>query len=113
MPGPSRFKTIVALASLAALPIAFGASFAEARGAGAALQAKPPETAYTGRGAASLSYSRTLPLQPRHEIIAEQKPIQVSVTNASTLVEQLQSQLAAQQDATISLHWRITRPRVH
>ncbi|MCI0466620.1 MAG: hypothetical protein L0Y57_06390, partial [Beijerinckiaceae bacterium] len=95
----STLRNIMMFASVTVLPLAC-AGFAEARGVGVTGPAAAKKIVYAGRGAASLSYSRALPLQPRHEIIAEQKPIQVSVTEASTLVEQLRSQLAAQPNAT-------------
>ena len=106
--GESEDKTgqrdAMALLYKTALPLALCTTFADRRGV--VLHQSVQDAVPATRATTSPTDSVSTPLRAEGEMIAERPPIQVSVKEAASLVDELRLQLAAQPNAKLSIRWR-------
>ena len=108
----SILRNGLALVSMTALPLALCTGFAEARGVGVTHQSQVQEPDARSVGWAMNAPTDFLEMasQAGGAIVAERTPVQVSASEAASLLDDLRLQLAAQPAATLSIRWQLTRP---
>ncbi|MGH6936661.1 MAG: hypothetical protein ACRED2_10845 [Methylocella sp.] len=102
----------MALVSMTALPLALCTGLAESRGVGITHQAmlQVQDLRSVGRAMNAPNDFPVMASQSAGLIVAERTPVHVSATEAASLLDDLRLQLAAQPNARLSIHWRLTQP---
>ena len=106
----SKLRNGMALVSMTALPLALCAGFAEARGVGVGFQSPVQDARSVGRATNPPNASPAMASQADGVIVAERAPVQVRASDATSLVEELRLQVAAQPAAMLNIRWQLTRP---
>ena len=108
----SILRNGMALVPLTALPLALCTGFAEARGVGVTHQSQVQvqDARSVGRATNSPNDFPEMASHADDAIVAERTRVQVSATEAASLLDDLRLQLAAQPAARLSIRWQLTRP---
>ncbi len=108
----SILRNGMAIVSMTALPLALCTGFAEARGVGITRLSltKVQDLRAVGRATNAPKDSSVMAAQGGDAIAVERTHVQVSATEAASLLDDLRLQLAAQPGAKLNIRWQLTRP---